>query len=214
MNARRMTPADRLLVNVDQALRTLFGRPAVTGRPHPAAEVTAGELDAAERTLAMRLMRVNHTGEVCAQGLYQGQALTARLGTTRAKMEQAAAEENDHLDWCEQRVKELGGHTSVLNPFFYAGSFALGAVAGAVGDRWSLGFVAETERQVVHHLDEHLQHLPAQDAPSRAIVEQMKLDEAHHATAAADAGGRPLPLPVRLAMRMTAKLMTRSVYWV
>jgi len=214
MSLRRPNPIDHLITQVDQAVRTLFGRPATTGRPHPAREAEDGELAEQERDLAVRLMRINHTGEVCAQALYQGQALTARLDTVREKMEHAAAEENDHLDWCEQRVKELGGRTSLLNPLFYAGSFAIGALAGRIGDRWSLGFVAETERQVVRHLDDHLQRLPTHDGTSRAIIEQMKIDEGQHASTAISAGAAALPLPVRLAMKGTSKLMTGSVYWV
>ena len=149
MTTRHYTPIDALLINIDQALRTLFGQPTTTGRPHPAAETPPTELPPAEQIQTARLMRVNHTGEVCAQALYQGQALTARLETVRERMEQAAGEENDHLVWCRIRLQELGSHTSRLNPLFYAGAFALGALAGKAGDRWSLGFVAETEHQVV-----------------------------------------------------------------
>ena len=159
-------------------------------------------------------MRVNHTGEVCAQALYQGQALTAQLVEVRERMEQAAMEENDHLAWCEERMKTLGSHPSIFNPLFYTGAFAIGAVAGKVGDRWSLGFLAETEHQVVEHLDAHLQRLPTQDAPSRAILQQMKEDEARHATHALEAGGARLPLPVRLLMRGFAKAMTGTTYWI
>ena len=158
-------------------------------------------------------MRIDHTGEVCAQALYQGQALTARLPEVRKKMERAAAEENDHLDWCERRIEELGGRTSLLNPLWYAGSFAIGALAGLAGDKWSLGFVAETEQQVGEHLDEHLEQIPPQDAKSRAILEQMKQDELRHANQALVGGGVPLPAPVKLAMRLSSKVMTRTVYW-
>lgn len=214
MRARHYSPIDHLLINADQAIRTLFGRPATTGRAHPAATVEHTELSESERHEAARLMRINHTGEVCAQALYQGQALTAKLGVVRERMEQAATEENDHLDWCEGRIKELGSHTSILNPLFYAGSFVIGALAGKAGDRWSLGFVAETEHQVVKHLDDHLNRLPAHDHTSRAILGQMKEDEARHATQALKAGGAKLPLPVRLAMKATSKLMTRSTYWI
>jgi len=157
-------------------------------------------------------MRINHTGEVCAQALYQGQALTARDPQTRAAMERSAAEENDHLDWCEQRVEELGGRLSLLNPVWYAGSFAIGAVAGAIGDKWSLGFVAETEKQVEDHLQEHLQQVDAQDQRTRVILEQMKADEIEHGEKAMAHGGVELPGPVRLAMKAMSKLMTRSVY--
>jgi 3-demethoxyubiquinol 3-hydroxylase len=159
-------------------------------------------------------MRVNHTGEICAQALYQGQALTARRADVREKMEQAAREENDHLAWTEARIREVGGHTSYLNPLFYAGSFALGAVAGLVGDKWSLGFLAETERQVVDHLNTHLSRLPAQDERSRAIVERMREEEGHHATVAIEAGAAELPAPVKRLMRFSSKLMTTTTHWI
>jgi ubiquinone biosynthesis monooxygenase Coq7 len=214
MTSRHYTPVDALLINLDQAVRTLLGRPATTGRPRPAADTAAEELKPAEQQLAGRLMRVNHTGEVCAQALYQGQALTARLDAVRDGMEQAASEENDHLAWCEARLKELDSHPSVLNPLFYAGAFAIGALAGRIGDRWSLGFVAETEYQVVQHLNSHLERLPAHDRASRAILEQMKEDEARHATDALIAGGARLPWPVRLLMRGVSKTMTKTTYWV
>jgi ubiquinone biosynthesis monooxygenase Coq7 len=157
-------------------------------------------------------MRINHVGEVCAQALYQGQATTARLDTVRDKMERAAQEENDHLAWCEQRLEELDSHKSYMNPLWYAGSFAIGAAAGMAGDKWSLGFVVETERQVVRHLEKHLGRLPAQDEKSRAILEQMKVDEAHHATTALQAGGAELPAPIKTAMRISSKLMTTLAY--
>ena len=215
MTTRYYTPADVLLGNLDQAIRTLFGRPATTGRSRPSADaVQASELPPAEQQLSSRLMRVNHTGEVCAQALYQGQALTADLDKVRDRMERAADEENDHLAWCEARLKELDSRTSILNPLFYAGSFAIGALAGKVGDRWSLGFVAETEYQVVQHLDSHLKRLPEQDRASRVILEQMKEDEARHATSAVVAGGARLPLPVRLLMKGVSKIMTKTTYWV
>lgn len=214
MTARYYTPVDALLINLDQAVRTLIGRPATTGRSRPDADAATEELQSAEQLLAGRLMRVNHTGEVCAQALYQGQALTARLDAVRDGMEQAASEENDHLAWCEARLKELGSHPSAMNPLFYAGAFTIGALAGKIGDRWSLGFVAETEYQVVRHLDSHLERLPAHDRASRAILEQMKEDEARHATNALIAGGARLPLPVRLLMKGMSKIMTKTTYWV
>jgi ubiquinone biosynthesis monooxygenase Coq7 len=214
MTTRHYTPVDALLIQVDQALRTVFGQPVTTGRPNPAMTAPAAELPPVEQQEAGRLMRVNHTGEVCAQALYQGQALTARLETVRDRMEQATIEENDHLAWCEERLKELGSHPSVLNPLFYAGAFMIGAAAGKAGDRWSLGFVAETEHQVVEHLKAHLHRLPAQDQPSRAILEQMKEDEARHATQALEAGGARLPLPVRALMKGVAKVMTGTTYWI
>lgn len=212
--SRDYTPMDDLVGNVDQALRTLFGRPPVTGRSNPGAASVDGGLNEAEATESARMMRINHTGEVCAQALYQGQALTARLDTVRGSMEQAAQEENDHLAWCEQRIQELGSHTSYLNPVFYAGSFALGALAGALGDKWSLGFVAETERQVVRHLDDHLGRMAPTDQKSRAILEQMKVDEKHHGTVALEAGGAPLPKPVKELMRAMSKVMTGTTYWI
>jgi len=209
-----LTLPDRLVVGLDQALRTVFGRPPFTGRPNPADQQDEADLSEEERVQAARLMRINHTGEICAQALYQGQAATARLDTVRGQMERAADEENDHLAWCQQRIDELGSHTSLLNPVFYAGSFAVGALAGAAGDKWSLGFVAETEKQVVEHLDGHLQRLPGKDARSRAVLRQMKRDEGRHATTALEAGGARLPLPIRLAMKATSKIMTRTSYWV
>jgi len=214
MTTRHYTPVDALLINLDQAVGTLFGRPAAASRPNPADSAPAAELPADERRLAARLMRVNHSGEVCAQALYQGQALTARLEAVRDRMERAAVEENDHLAWCGARLQALDSHPSVLNPLFYAGSFAIGALAGKAGDRWSLGFVVETEHQVVEHLNSHLDRLPADDWQDRAILEQMKEDEARHATQALAAGGARLPLPVRLLMKGIAKVMTGTSYWV
>ncbi len=214
MTTRHYTPVDALLVTLDQALRTVFGKPVTTGRANPAAATPLAELPPEARKQAGRLMRVNHTGEVCAQALYQGQALTARLEAVRGRMERASGEENDHLAWCEARLKELGSHPSVLNPLFYAGAFTIGALAGKAGDRWSLGFVAETEQQVVRHLNVHLERLPAEDRPSQAILEQMREDEARHAADALAAGGARLPLPVRALMQGASKVMTRTTYWV
>lgn len=211
---RDFTPADQLLIGVDQVLRTLFGPPQVTERPNPATGLADTELDEQQRRHVARLMRINHTGEVCAQGLYQGQALTAKLPETRHKMERSAQEENDHLAWCAQRIEELGDRKSLLNPLWYAGSFTIGATAGLAGDKWSLGFVVETERQVEDHLDEHLAQVPAEDLKTRAILERMKADEIHHADLAQAAGGADLPTPIRLAMRLMSKVMTRTVYWV
>jgi len=212
MPIRDYSPADRLLLNVDQALRTLFGRPQVTERRNPAGELPDTELSDQQRDHIARLMRINHTGEVCAQGLYQGQAVTARDPAVRKSMERSAAEENDHLDWCEQRVEELGGRLSLLNPLWYAGSFAIGAAAGIAGDKWSLGFVAETERQVEGHLEDHLEQVPEQDRRTRAILEQMKADEIEHGQKAIDHGGTELPAPIRALMQATSKVMTKSVY--
>jgi ubiquinone biosynthesis monooxygenase Coq7 len=214
MDRRNYSPLDRLIAHVDQGLRTVFGAPQTTGRANPARQVAETELSSDEKALAGRLMRVNHAGEVAAQGLYQGQALTARLPDVRDKMERAAQEENDHLEWCAQRCRELGTHTSLLDPLWYAGSVAIGAAAGALGDKWSLGFLAETEHQVVAHLEGHLQRLPSHDARSRAILEQMKIDEGHHATTALQSGGADLPYPIKQAMRAASKVMTQTAYWI
>ena len=212
MQARSYTRQDTLLIEFDQALRTLFGRPQVTERPNPADDIPDTELTDEQRDHIARLMRINHTGEVCAQGLYQGQAVAARDPAVRSSMQRSAAEENDHLDWCEQRVEELGGRLSLLNPLWYAGSFAIGAAAGVIGDKWSLGFVAETEKQVESHLDHHLREVPTDDRRTRAILEQMKTDEMHHGQKALDHGGVALPAPIKGLMKLTAKLMTTSVY--
>lgn len=214
MESRRYTTADQFLVHVDSALRTVFGRPAATARPDPAAACAPTVLEPEEALKSGRLMRVNHSGEVAAQGLYQGQALTARRRAVRERMAESAAEENDHLLWCERRVHEAGTHLSYLNPFWYVGSFTLGALAGAAGDRWSLGFVAETERQVVRHLDDHLKRLPTDDAKSHAVLMQMREDEDRHASKAMRMGGRELPGPVRGLMRLASKVMTGTAYWV
>ena len=211
---RHYTPLDHLLINTDQALRTIFGRPRLTERKNPAADLMESELRADQRRHVARLMRINHTGEVCAQALYQGQALTAKLPETRQRLERSAKEENDHLAWCEERLEELGDRKSLLNPVWYAGSFALGALAGLAGDKWSLGFVVETERQVEDHLDDHLAQIPAHDEKSRAILERMKADEIHHAQVAKAAGGADLPAPIRQAMKLTSRVMTRTAYWV
>jgi ubiquinone biosynthesis monooxygenase Coq7 len=213
MSERRFNPADQLMIGIDSALRTLFGRPLVTERANPAESKDEIEMSEDDRDLTGRLMRINHTGEVCAQALYQGQALTAKLPQIRDAMERAALEENDHLAWCETRLDELDNRKSLLNPFWYAGSFLIGAAAGLAGDKWSLGFVAETEHQVEAHLNDHMQRIPAQDQKSLAILEQMKQDEIHHATVALEAGGAALPTPIKLAMKMTSKLMTKSVFY-
>lgn len=213
MNEREYTKSDHFLMQIDQALRTVFGKPQVTERPNPAQGLDEPDLDAKQRSVTTGLMRVNHTGEVCAQALYQGQALTAHLSHVRESMERAAEEENDHLDWCQGRIQELGGHVSYLNPFWYVGSFTMGAVAGFAGDKWSLGFVAETERQVVKHLESHLKRIPSQDGKSHAILKQMKIDEGRHATHALEAGAAELPKPIKVAMTLTSKLMTGTSYW-
>lgn len=199
--------ADRLILQLDQAMRTLVPGASTAERRSPAADVDEAELTDSERKLAAGLMRVNHTGEVCAQALYQGQALTAKLPDIRESMEQAAREEVDHLAWCEARLQELESRPSVLNPAFYAMSFGVGATAGLVGDRWSLGFVGETERQVCAHLEDHLQRLPKDDHKSRVVLAQMVVDEKKHGDSAMAAGGAQLPLPVRTGMKLMASVM-------
>jgi ubiquinone biosynthesis monooxygenase Coq7 len=202
---------DRLLIAADAGLRTLSGTPHAY-RPSPAAGKPQVQLEEAERRQSAALMRVNHVGEVCAQALYQAQALTARGEGLRTQMATAAREEQDHLAWTEQRLRELNDRPSLLNPLWYAGAFAIGLAAGRAGDRWSLGFVVETERQVEAHLASHLERLPANDAASRAIVERMKDEETEHAHRAEAAGGLPLPAPVRWAMRGAAKIMTTTAH--
>jgi len=211
---RNITFSDRLIMLADNALKTIAGGYQVTSRPSPTKEVASGELTTEEAKHSAGLMRINHCGEVCAQALYQGQAMTARLPEVREKMEQAAAEENDHLEWCAGRLSQLDSRVSLFNPLWYAGSFTIGAVAGAIGDKWSLGFVAETEHQVVRHLESHLSKLPQNDHQSRVILEQMKEDEMHHATAAIAAGGADLPAPVKSMMHFMGKVMTSTVYYV
>ena len=208
-----MLDLDRLIAAFDNGLRTLLA-PAHSARPVPGDSVAETALTVAERQLAASLMRVNHSGEICAQALYQGQALTAREPAARAALERAAAEETDHLAWTQQRIAELGGRASLLNPLWYAGSFALGAAAGLLGDKWNLGFLAETERQVEGHLEGHLDRLPAQDGKSRAIVDQMKSDEARHARSAEEYGAAELPAPVKLAMKLGSRVMTRTSFWI
>ncbi len=213
MSQRNYTPLDQWVMNLDTGLRTLFGNPRITERSNPANAQAEAELSEANRELAGRLMRINHAGEVAAQGLYQGQALTAKLPRVREKMQRAAEEENDHLDWCNQRIKEMGTHISYLNPLWYAGSMTIGALAGLAGDKWSLGFIAETEHQVVHHLDSHLQQITLNDQKTRAILEQMKTDESQHAGMAQSAGGTPLPWPAKKLMELTSTIMTRTAWW-
>jgi 3-demethoxyubiquinol 3-hydroxylase len=202
---------DRLIVEFDRALRAIAGV-AQARRPSPAERVAETPIDEAERAHAAALMRVNHVGEVCAQALYQGQALTAREPGAREALERAAREEEDHLAWSAERIRELGGRPSLLNPLWYAGSFAIGAAAGALGDRWNLAFLAETERQVEEHLTGHLEALPAQDARTRAVVEAMRADEAKHRASAIELGAAELPEPVRRAMRLASRVMTTVAY--
>lgn len=208
-----MLNLDRLIVEFDKGLRTLFSQ-AHSARPYPDANVPEAPMDEAEKKHAAALMRVNHSGEICAQALYQGQALTARDPVVQQKLQQAAQEETEHLAWTARRVHELGGHLSLLNPFWYTGSLAIGAIAGLLGDKWNLGFLAETERQVGHHLQSHLDRLPQQDEKSRAIVAQMYTDEVGHSEMAISLGGAELPQPVQLAMKLNGRVMTSASYWV
>lgn len=203
---------DQLIQQFDQALRTLVPGASAAQRSSPALPLDEPELTESERRAVAGLMRINHTGEVCAQALYQGQALTARLPDIRQSMEHAAREEVDHLVWCEQRLQELDSRPSLLNPAWYALSFGIGAAAGLAGDKWSLGFVAETEQQVGVHLQEHLEQLPRNDLRSRAVLEQMLVDERIHGETARDAGGAPLPPPVKLAMGLMARVMKGLAY--
>jgi len=204
---------DELIVAFDKGLRTVFA-PAQSLRPIPGDALAEADLTSEQRTHAAALMRVNHSGEICAQALYQGQALTARNPRARAALERAAQEETEHLAWTERRIEALGGRKSLLNPAWYAGSFAIGVLAGLLGDRWNLGFLAETERQVVKHLEGHVQRFPAADEKSRAVLEKMKEDEARHATSAISHGGGELPEPAKLAMRVSSRVMTETVYWI
>jgi ubiquinone biosynthesis monooxygenase Coq7 len=208
-----MLNLDHLIIEFDKGLRTLFSQ-SHSVRPHPDAKVPEANMNDTEKKQAAALMRVNHSGEVCAQALYQGQALTARDPVVQQKLQQAAQEETEHLAWTARRVHELGGHLSLLNPFWYTSSLAIGAVAGLLGDKWNLGFLSETERQVGHHLQSHLDRLPQQDEKSRAIVAQMYADEIGHADMAGALGGAELPQPVQLAMKLNSKVMTGSSYWI
>ena len=207
-----MSPIDRLILEFDTALRSVVGG-AHAHRPTPGADFGgSSSLDAAERKHAAGLMRVNHVGEFCAQALYQSQKLVARNPEIQEMLDHSGQEEMDHLAWCETRLQELGSHTSYLNPLWYAGSFAIGLAAGLAGDRWSLGFVAETEKQVENHLESHLEKLPKEDQRSRAIVEQMRIDEIAHGQAAKNAGGANLPEPIQKIMQAMSKVMTTTAY--
>ena len=212
MQKTTLSVLDQFLVQADQALRTLAGSAPIPARRSPAEQTDETDLSEQERRHAAGLMRVNHAGEVCAQALYQGQALTAKLPEVEQQMAEAAAEEIDHLAWCEERINQLDGRTSLLNPVWYAASFGIGAVAGLVSDKLSLGFVAATEDQVCQHLQQHLDKLPENDHKSRAIIEQMLSDEKHHAEAALDAGGYPFPQPVKKLMTLVSGAMTASSY--
>ncbi|SOY50821.1 Putative ubiquinone biosynthesis and related protein [Cupriavidus taiwanensis] len=212
-DSNRLCDMDTLIKEFDVALRAIAGATR-SARANPADRLApdTAQMSAEERRHVAGLMRINHVGEVCAQALYQAQKLTARNGAVRAQMDAAAREEEDHLAWCAERLRELGSRPSLLNPLWYAGAFAIGWVAGRAGDRVSLGFVAETERQVEHHLGGHLDRLPESDGRSRAILEQMRDDEIRHGDAAREAGGMPLPAPVRALMRGASRVMTTAAY--
>jgi len=215
---RKLSFIDKALIELDKALQTRASAQRMSQRPTPSPDTkqleSARDISDDEKLQAARLMRVNHAGEVSAQALYQGQAFTAKLPRVREQMQHAAEEEIDHLAWCEDRLQELGAKPSVFNPLWYAGSFALGAVAGLVGDKWSLGFVEETEKQVVEHLQEHLDKLPKDDIKTRTIIEQMQIDEAEHGDMAKQAGAAELPTPIKAVMKITSKIMTKSSYWI
>ena len=212
MSKRRLSLLDRLIMETDTVMRTITNQGHSAGRPSPSEGHAESELSASERQHVAGLMRVNHTGEVCAQALYQGQSLTARLPTIRDEMQQAAEEEVDHLVWCEERLQELDSHTSYLNPAWYGMSFALGAIAGAIGDKVSLGFVAATEERVCNHLKDHLKQLPDEDRKSQLILQQMLEDEQRHGENALAAGGTDFPKPVKDAMSTVSQVMTRTSY--
>lgn len=212
MDDRRLNRRDRTIAGIDSFLRRIAAPTPVSRRPNPAGDAPDVPLSPRERRHAAGLMRVNHAGELAAQGLYQGHAAVARSTTTAAQMRQAASEELDHLSWCEQRLGELGGRPSRLKALWYAGAWGIGAVSGALGDRWSFGFVEETERQVSEHLTGHLDRLPASDQRSRAIVERMRTEEEQHGANARAAGARPLPGVVHRLMRLSANVMKRTAY--
>lgn len=209
---RQLSALDHIFNHLERSLRAVHGRHQGTMRPNPASNIADTDLSKLESRHAASLMRVNHAGEIAAQALYNGQSLAAHSSEVKKRMRESAQEETDHLAWCKQRVEELGQSTSLLGPVWYWGSFTIGAIAGAAGDKWSLGFIKETEDQVIKHLQEHQQSLPNSDAKSRAIVDQMIIDEAHHGDKAVDLGGVPLPRPVKQLMRLTAKVMTTVSY--
>ncbi len=206
---------DKICLEFDKALKTLAPNSHKKAeRFHGAENLPEADLSLTEKKQAAALMRVNHVGEVCAQALYQGQAMTAHLDSVKEQMKQASDEEQDHLIWCANRIHELDGHTSYLTPFFYCGAYTMGAIAGAIGDRWSLGFVAETEKQVTVHLESHLERLPIQDRKTKIILEKMRAEEIQHAETAIQAGGAELPSPIKKAMELAAKCMTNTAYYV
>jgi len=212
MRERNLTPIDRILAGANNALRTIAAPAGRSARKNPAADIDEADLSEKQKAHAAGLMRVNHAGEVAAQALYQGHAMVARDPNIEKQMHRAAEEEFDHLAWCEQRLNELNEGPSLLSPLWYAGAFAIGATSGVLGDKWSLGFIAETEKQVCAHLDSHLDKLPGDDAKSRAIVKQMRDEEEEHGENAKDAGAAELPDPIRELMKLTAKVMTRTAY--
>ena len=214
MAERTYSSLDRLICAADDTLAVLFGRQAGTNRPDPAEGIVEGDLTPTEKNLSARLMRVNHVGEICAQALYQSQALTSRSERVRKTLSLAALEEQDHLRWCENRINSLGGRKSLLNPAWYLGSFVVGLAAGFAGDRINLGFLRETEKQVEGHLRSHLDRLPEKDLASRAVVDAMKEDEQQHGETAHQAGSADLPIPVKSLMRLASRVMTGTAHWV
>ena len=214
MAERTFSSLDRLICAADDTLTVLFGRQAGTNRPDPAVGISEADLTPAERNLSARLMRVNHVGEICAQALYQSQALTSRSDRVRKTLSLAALEEQDHLRWCENRINSLGGRKSLLNPAWYLGSFTIGLAAGFAGDRTNLGFLRETEKQVEGHLHSHLDRLPKKDLASRAVVGAMKEDEKQHGETAHRAGASELPLPIKFLMRLASRVMTGTAHWI
>lgn len=211
---RQYSILDRLCLGIDAAVRALTNNTHTTGAPYPAKNLEITSLNTDERKHAAALMRINHSGEICAQALYHGQSIVASSTQLKMKLQAAAVEEGDHLTWCHQRLEELGSRTSYLNPFWYAGSFCIGMAAGMVGDRWSLGFIVETERQVIKHLAGHLQRLPKQDQRSYKILQQMETEEAKHRDEAISSGAVELPWLIKKAMAVTSKLMVTTVYWI
>lgn len=215
MNSKRhYTLLDKLCLGVDQAMRALTDHAKTTGQPYPANNVEEAPLSDTERKHVAGLMRINHAGEICAQALYHGQGLVSKSSAVQEKMQHAAIEEGDHLTWCKKRLDELGSHTSYLNPMWYAGSFCIGMLAGVIGDKWSLGFVAETETQVIKHLTNHMTSLPPQDIRSYNILVKMEQDEAKHKQEAIQSGAHALPLPIKQLMAFTSKIMVNTAYWV
>jgi len=212
MQERQLTPLDRLLAGANNALRTIAAPAGHPARKNPAGDIDETDLSDKQKTHAAGLMRVNHAGEVAAQALYQGHAMVARDPNIEQQMQRAANEEFDHLAWCEQRLTELGSRPSVLSPIWYSGAFAIGAASGILGDKWSLGFIAETEKQVCAHLESHLEELPDNDDKSRAIVTQMRDEEEEHGENAIEAGAAELPAPLQRLMKLTAKVMTNTAY--